>query len=170
MPIVEGASRPLSSFARGASSMTDRLPPLPAACVLDTNTVLALWMFEDPALPALRAAADDGRLRPLASEATLEELRRVLAYPQFAQSAQRQSEILAAYRAACAIVAAGTDASLPACRDPDDQKFLDLALAGAAPLLLSRDKALLRLARHRLLRSRLAILTPEAAQRMLQDR
>lgn len=150
--------------------MIDRLPPLPAACVLDTNTVLALWMFEDPALPELREAVGGGLLRPLASEATLEELRRVLAYPQFAQTAQRQAQILERYRGECAIVTAGAQAAAPACRDPDDQKFLDLALAGGVALLLSRDKALLRLARHRLLRGRLQILTPESVQRMLRQR
>ena len=35
----------------------------------------------------------------------------------------------------------------PRCTDPDDQKFLDLALHAHAKWLVSRDKALLRLAR-----------------------
>ncbi len=41
--------------------------PLPAAfpfgfpVVLDTNTILALWMFQDPALPRLRAAHAEAR-------------------------------------------------------------------------------------------------------------
>jgi predicted nucleic acid-binding protein len=34
-----------------------------------------------------------------------------------------------------------------ACTDPDDQKFLDAAFSAAADLLLTRDKALLKLAR-----------------------
>jgi predicted nucleic acid-binding protein len=43
---------------------------------------------------------------------------------------------------------AGTspDPSLPRCRDRDDQKFLELAFAAKASVLLTRDKALLRLA------------------------
>ena len=38
-------------------------------------------------------------------------------------------------------------ASLPACRDPDDQKFLALAAACGARVLLTKDLELLRLAR-----------------------
>jgi len=37
--------------------------------------------------------------------------------------------------------------SLPRCKDPDDQKFLELAARTGANLLVSKDKALLRLAR-----------------------
>ncbi|MFT7776961.1 putative toxin-antitoxin system toxin component, PIN family [Roseateles sp.] len=46
------------------------------------------------------------------------------------------------------------------CRDPDDQKFIDLALAARARWLISRDKAVLALAKRARLRG-LAILTPE---------
>ena len=37
-------------------------------------------------------------------------------------------------------------ARLPLCRDPDDQKFLEAALAARAEFLLTRDRALLELA------------------------
>lgn len=133
-------------------------------CVLDTNTVLALWMFEDPALAGLRAALDAGTCRPVSGAAQLEELRRVLAYPRFGLSADRQQALHAAYVQRCERVAptAGAPAQLPLCRDPDDQKFLELAVQAGADLLVSRDKALLRLARHRVLRERLRILRPEA--------
>ena len=46
------------------------------------------------------------------------------------------------------------------CRDPDDQKFIDLALARHARWLVSRDKALLALAKRAKLRG-LFILKPE---------
>ncbi|MCB1916193.1 MAG: putative toxin-antitoxin system toxin component, PIN family [Rhodocyclaceae bacterium] len=142
---------------------------LPADCVLDTNTVLALWLFEDPALARLRAAVDGGALRPLGAEATIEELRRVLAYPQFQLTPGRQQGLADAYRGRCRhIDAAGiAPEPLPNCRDPDDQKFLELAVGAGALLLISRDKALLRLARHRLLRGRLRILRPEAVEAAL---
>jgi len=53
-------------------------------------------------------------------------------------------------------------APLPACRDPDDQKFLEIARSAGAAALMTRDKALLRLTRHRLIRTHFAILSPEA--------
>ena len=44
--------------------------------VLDTNTVLALWMFRDPKLEALRGWIESGRCRLFSREDALEELRR----------------------------------------------------------------------------------------------
>ena len=46
------------------------------------------------------------------------------------------------------------------CRDPDDQKFIDLALSGGARWLVSRDKAVLALARRALPRG-LLIVKPD---------
>lgn len=138
-------------------------PPL--RLVLDTNTVLALWMFRDPALALLRASAESGSLILLTRADALEELSRVLAYRQFALEEATRGALLADYLGRATVLEAGEGADpLPACRDPDDQKFLEIARDGGAQALLSRDKALLRLARHRLLRGRYAILTPEAWQ------
>jgi len=46
------------------------------------------------------------------------------------------------------------------CNDPDDQKFVDLALAYGARWLLSRDRAVLKLAK-RCRTLGLQVLTPE---------
>lgn len=131
--------------------------------VLDTNTVMALWFFEDPALQPLRARLGDGTLTLASRADALEELRRVLAYRQFAIPAVRQAQILEAYAQRCTLVGTpGTaPAALPSCRDPHDQKFLEIARDGGASHLVSRDKALLRLHRHRLIRPLFAIVTPE---------
>jgi putative PIN family toxin of toxin-antitoxin system len=136
--------------------------------VLDTNTVLALWLFEDPGLARLRAALAAGRFCLLAREDCLEELRRVLAYPQFKVEPERQAALLADYRARVECVAAmEAMPPLPACRDSDDQKFLETAAQGQADLLVSRDKAVLRAGRHRLLRERLKVMTPEQLEQLL---
>ncbi len=125
---------------------------------------MALWFFEDPGLARLRAALEAGRWPLVAREDALEELRRVLAYRQFGADADRQAALLADYAARCTLAAPAHPAALPLpeCRDPDDQKFLEIARDGTATHLLSRDKLLLKLNRHRLVKPQFAIVTPEA--------
>lgn len=130
--------------------------------VLDTNTVMALWLFDDPRLHALKQALARKQLQPVCRSDALDELRCVLAYPQFALDAGRQSTLLEAYAETCDWTGTSPPEPLPRCRDADDQKFLEIALCGRARWLVSRDKALLKLARHRLVRAQFSILTPEA--------
>lgn len=133
--------------------------------VLDTNTVLALWMFRDPRLRALRSAIEQGRYRLFGREDASEELRRVLAYRQFGLEPDEQAALWQGYLArlepADFAPTAEAPVALPNCRDADDQKFLEIALRHAATHLLTRDRALLALARHRAIRPHFSILTPE---------
>ena len=48
------------------------------------------------------------------------------------------------------------------CTDPDDQKFVELAIVGQASTLVTRDKALLRLRKAAWLRHGVAIVQPAA--------
>lgn len=132
--------------------------------VLDTNTVMALWLFADPALAHLAAAIGAGAYRLFTRDDALDELRCVLAYRQFGLPPTRQQDIVAAYATRCQRVApAAPDApQLPTCRDRDDQKFLEIARDAAAHHLLTRDKILLKLNRHRLIRPLFVIASPEA--------
>ena len=142
--------------------------------VLDTNTIMALWVFQDPGLEHLRQwlDADPGNTTVATRPDALEELRHVLAYRQFALSTAQQHELLAAYARRARIIMSDpttepATAPLPRCRDADDQKFLEIARDSGASHLVSRDKALLRLARHRLVRERFSIQTPEALEAAL---
>ncbi len=145
--------------------------PLPHGLpvILDTNVVLSLWMFEDPALVRLRTAIEDGSLQPFTREDCLIELSRVLAYSQFKQPPDRQLEIAAGYRARCVQIEAAEPPAceLPNCLDRDDQKFLEVARDSGAQALLSRDKLVLKLGRRPVIASRFAILTPERFQALL---
>ncbi len=117
--------------------------------VLDTNVVLDLLHFHDPGVAAIDAAIRSGRVQVMTDTACLEELRRVLEYPEFGLDEAKRSAVQAGY-AAWAHVADSCDArpvSSPRCSDADDQKFIDLALRCRARFLISKDKAVLRLAR-----------------------
>lgn len=132
----------------------------PVRAVFDTNTVMALWHFHDPTLVHI-AAAIGTTLIPVVRPDCAAEFRRVLAYEQFAIAPEAQAALADAYGAACTEVNTVAPAGLPRCTDEDDQKFLELAVSADAALLITRDKALLRLARHRALQGRLIIISPE---------
>jgi putative PIN family toxin of toxin-antitoxin system len=130
--------------------------------VLDTNVWLDWLVFGDPEVAPLRAAVEQGRARVFIDAACEAELARVLAYPlgRVRLDAAAQAACLAQCRRATkrGAAAAPLDCVLPPCRDPQDQKFLELARACRADLLLTKDRALLELARHTPFR----ILTPRA--------
>jgi putative PIN family toxin of toxin-antitoxin system len=117
----------------------------PRVVVLDTNIVLDLLVFQDAATLPLKSALADQTLRWLATDPMREELTRVLAYPQIVKSlahhALSASEVLGRFEVQAKIVSVAAKASVT-CRDPDDQKFIDLAVMHQA-LLLSKDKAVL---------------------------
>ena len=115
--------------------------------VLDTNIVLDLFVFADPATRPVQSALEGGALRWLATKAMRDELERVLTYAQIVPR-------LVFYRRTAADVLAAFDrhseqVDVPAkapvtCKDPVDQKFIDLAVAHGATLL-SKDRAVLAL-------------------------
>jgi putative PIN family toxin of toxin-antitoxin system len=134
--------------------------------VLDTNVVLDLLVFDDAAARPLRHALTDGRVRCIVTAATLDEWRRVLAYPEFALDAARQVELLERYQAlSTRVQGAALSPGLPRCSDPDDQKFLELAATSCARALVSKDRALLKLRRR--CAPRFRIMTPVEAVRCL---
>jgi len=117
----------------------------PSAVVLDTNIVLDLFLFRDPATPPLQRVMDQGQLQWIATAPMREELARVLGYlyivKSLAHHAVSAAQVLAAFDAQVRIVPVAPKASVT-CKDPDDQKFIDLAVTHRATLL-SKDKAVL---------------------------
>lgn len=122
--------------------------PRPLPCVLDTNVVLDLFHFADPEARPLLQALETGALVGWHDEDTFAELERVVTYPELKLSPARAEALLQRYRnlARTAQAPSGESPRLPRCKDPDDQKFLELAARCGAFLLISKDKALLTLA------------------------
>jgi putative PIN family toxin of toxin-antitoxin system len=140
------------------TSFETQAKPGAQAWVIDTNIVLDLWLFEDPATIPLRAALQSGAISHLATDSMRDELERVLTYPhlvkRMAKSNIQAQDILNRFDEHQ--LAAEPAAKAPCtCKDPDDQKFIDLAVAHAVPLL-SKDKAILCM-KKRLLQSGVAL-------------
>ena len=126
--------------------------------VIDTQIVLDLLLFNDPATALLHAALQAGQLRWLATAHMRNELERVLHYPHIASRIafyQRQPADILAQRDALAHTLAPAPRCPYICKDPDDQCFIDLAVAEQA-LLLSKDKQVLKL-RKRLAKQGIAV-------------
>lgn len=132
---------------------------------LDTNVVLDLLHFDDATARPLREALEAGRVRCVVTDATLDEWRRVLGYPEFALDATRQAALLARYRSLAVRLDAVDVPDMPRCSDPDDQKFLELAAAARVQGLVSKDRALLKLRRR--CAPQFRVMTPAEAVRWL---
>lgn len=115
--------------------------------VLDTNVVLDVLVFGDPLAAPVAQGLREGTLRWLATAQMREELARVLHYPKLAprvafHRGDAQAVLQDFDRHACLVdVAARAPLS---CGDPDDQKFIDLAIAHRC-MLLSKDGEVLRM-------------------------
>jgi predicted nucleic acid-binding protein len=139
--------------------MTD---PSDSVLILDTNVVLDWLVFGNPAAAPLASALNDGGWRWYATAEMRAEIELVLTYPSILSWRPDHEAVWAAWvRWAVVVAAVPTGLSAPLrCTDPDDQKFIDLALQLGGATLLSRDRAVLKLAR----RARplgVDILTPE---------
>jgi putative PIN family toxin of toxin-antitoxin system len=146
--------------------------------VLDTQIWLDWLVFDDPSVHRLRNAVHLGRAQIYIDTACDAELERVLAYDLGRHSiapAAQAAALAQARRLAQRItgtLSAAERASLPQCRDPDDQKFIEAAVAARADVLLTKDRALLELNRRRTRALPFRIVAPEnfSANSRGQDR
>ncbi len=134
--------------------------------VLDTNVVLDLFHWGNVDAVPIMAALEAGQIECLVDARTLDELRRVLTYPQLKLTPEMIAERYARYSALVTLIPDGEAPPLPRCKDRDDQKFLELTARSAADWLVSKDKALLKLRG----RTKLGfqIMKPAAASALLQ--
>jgi len=103
----------------------------------------------------IRNAVGTGRAEIYMDAVCEEELARVLArgFAKRTLDAKAQEACIAQCRRLSKRIEArlpeGERRRLPVCRDPDDQKFLEAALAAGAVFLVTKDRALLELAHKR---------------------
>lgn len=141
----------------------------PIRLVLDTNIVMDMLHFKNAHTTLLLDAIRCGSARCFSDSSCLAELERVTTYPEFRLTSDEQVELMRLYQSFVTVLEPlePENFPLPRCRDKDDQKFLILAARCRADLLITRDKLLLRLARHRTMPPPFHILTAEAANNLL---
>ncbi|WP_133478237.1 putative toxin-antitoxin system toxin component, PIN family [Cognatilysobacter segetis] len=133
----------------------------PPTLVLDTNAWLDLLVFRDPSLNGLTDDVRTGRVRIAVDARALDELSRVLGYDALALDGEAAAAHLAVARSLATTIDVPA-MRLPRCRDPDDQAFLEIAVAARARALLTRDAELLRMAGRMAREHGLAIVPPSA--------
>ena len=126
----------------------------PITLVLDTNVVIDWLVFDDPFMNPLRFGVRDGQVTVVTHLPAIDELKRVLAYPQLKLSEERQHTVFSRYQLQTNVAEMPPAFTLknlllpggfPRCRDRDDEHFLALAFHARANALVSRDNAVLGL-------------------------
>jgi putative PIN family toxin of toxin-antitoxin system len=137
--------------------------PVPQRIVLDTNVCLDLFVFHDPRWAALLAAIESGAVQAVTREDCRMEYLVVLHYPHLPLDEASRAVSAARFDALITVIAPPVSGvRLPVCSDRDDQKFLELARDCQADILITKDKALLKLARKTANAGMFKIIVPQA--------
>ena len=130
-------------------TLRDPNPPTMRLLVIDTNIVLEWLWFRDPRCDALGQAVHTGQVQWIASAAMRDELAHVLARGIKAGPPGDAAAVLQGWQRWVHPTEPDPRPTPPGlrCTDTDDQKFIDLAWQAGASALLTRDRAVLRLAR-----------------------
>lgn len=142
--------------------------PVPAQrIVIDTNVCLDLLVFHDPRWADLLAAIESGAVEAVTRADCRDEYNIVLHYRHLPLDEASRALAAARFDALVKVVAPDTmHLRLPICSDRDDQKFLEIARDAGASVLITKDKALLKLARKTAALGLFRILLPEAWLKM----
>ena len=146
---------------------------IPKRIVLDTNVCLDLFVFADPRWHLLLRTLHDGSVEAVTRADCRMEWLIVLGYAHLKLDTAAQRRCSEQFDALIRYLPTTTgDAAvirLPVCRDRDDQKFLELARDGGASALITKDKALLKLAGKTRRAGLFSILQPQDWQKTLTE-
>jgi len=130
--------------------------------VIDTNVLLDLFVFHDPRWADLLAAIESKEIDAITRADCRAEYLAVLHYQHL--PLDDGSRLAAATRFDALLRLVDVDSKairLPVCTDRDDQKFMELARDAGASILISKDKALLKLGRKTAQAGLFRIMLPE---------
>ena len=138
------------------------IPVPPKRIVIDTNVCLDLFVFKDPRWSALLAAIESGAVEAITRADCRDEYNIVLHYSHLPLDDSTRPQAAARFDALIKVVApAESGVRLPVCTDKDDQKFLELARDAQAHTLITKDKALLKLAKRLAREGMFRVITPD---------
>jgi putative PIN family toxin of toxin-antitoxin system len=138
------------------------IPVPPKRIVIDTNVCLDLFVFQDPRWSALLAAIESGAVHAITRADCRDEYRIVLHYSHLPLTDETRPLSAARFDQYIQVVAPpASGVRLPVCTDRDDQKFLELARDAGADLLITKDKALLKLAKRLAKAGMFKVIKPE---------
>ncbi|RFP21703.1 putative toxin-antitoxin system toxin component, PIN family [Duganella sp. BJB488] len=131
--------------------------------VIDTNVCLDLFVFKDPRWAALLAALENGTVEAITRSDCRDEYNIVLHYKHLPLDDDSRPLAAARFDQLITVVAPPeSGVRLPVCTDKDDQKFLEVARDANAAILITKDKALLKLARRLAKAGMFKVMVPEA--------
>ena len=139
------------------------IPVSPKRIVLDTNVCLDLFVFKDQRWSALLSAIESGAVEAITRADCREEYLVVLHYKHLPLDDDSRPLSAARFDQLIKVVAPPeSGVRLPVCTDRDDQKFLELARDAGAHVLITKDKALLKLGRRLAKAGMFKVMVPEA--------
>lgn len=138
------------------------IPATGAPIVIDTNVLLDLFVFRDPRWAQLLDAIESKSVVAVTRADCRAEYLAVLQYPHLPLDEESRAAAAARFDELLHLVApAPSLIRLPICTDRDDQKFLELARDAHAAILITKDKALLKLGRKTANAGMFRIMLPE---------
>jgi uncharacterized protein len=119
--------------------------------VLDTNVLVSALLFKGK-VSSFLTLWQQGKLAPLLSKETFEELKKVLTYPKFSLDQEEIGGILEDEVLPFFEIVDPVEPIRGVCPDPDDDPFVACAVSGGAEFVVTGDARLVGLRQYKMVR------------------